>query len=91
MTRRRRMNDVQALRTLYAFLRRQPSERTNNRGYAWFYWQRLHGPTPTTFIVSGKGECIPWNRAALIATYRDMLLRDGHSVSFVATFDRTDI
>lgn len=88
MPRRKEQDDLKVLRALYSYLREHPSRTV--RSWAWLTWERLHGETPTTFIVNSAGEALPFNRAALIAEYRLQLLDLGLPVGFLSAFDRTD-
>lgn len=89
MRRQQELDDLGCLRSLYAYLRSQRG-RPAYQGWAGLLWRRLHGPNPTTFVVNTAGECWPFDRAALIAEYRLLLLEQDLPVAFVATFDRTD-
>lgn len=85
------MDDVQAWRGLYGYLRSHVS--VTNRGWANYLHEKWTRPNPPTFLVSSKGEAVhvPCARAALIAELRLTLLEQEFPVSFVAEWDRTDI
>jgi hypothetical protein len=84
------IDDVQAVRGLYSYLRSHVA--VTNRGWANLLWRAWDTPNPPTFLVGSNGEAIhvPCARAALIAELRLVLLEQGFPLAFVAQWDRTD-
>lgn len=85
-------DDLDVLRALYKYLRNHPSVIV--RGQAYWLWQRLHGRRPTSFMAGDGGrfspETIRFDRTALIAELRLLVLAAGAPASFLAHFDRSD-
>lgn len=84
---RKKSYDVDdTLREAYTYIRRRGS--VVMRGQAFYLWNRVFGPRPTTFYASSDGTVWRNDKAALLAELRLLMLRRGLPVGFVARFDR---
>ena len=84
------MDDVHALRGMYAYLRGHASP--SYQGVATLLWRKWHRPNPPSFLVYPNGDVlhVPSPRAGLLAEMRLLMLGQRYPVDFVAQWDRTD-
>lgn len=75
------LNDT--LRAAYQAVRRHGS--AVRKAHAYYLWRRLD---TTSFVVASDGTVTRFDRVALLAELRIMMLRQGMPLGFVARFDR---